>query len=450
MSNNGFDNRIEEQIKSSLNACLNTGNFGGLKNVIAASIREVLKEAGEEAASSVKNASSDLHKSGTYYNSNLGYSYHQTGKTQTVGATGYKKPHSTPEESKAYIDELQAKRRALNTQKKQNPAIATGNAIIVNGKVLPTKFDPIGKVSCIVKMVGGIMGSIFFGILTLVFAGFSLAKGALEAAVIVFLALTGGSVYLLKTGKDRKELIDRARRFAQICGTNMYSKISSLSSAMGLSTKEVVKDIKKMLRIGFFPEGYLDAEETTLMLSNDLYRQYDLTKQYALIKEQEQSDNSGNNEIRMSLSPELRQKYDSMLAEGNAYIKNLHALNDEIPGETISQKLYSLEDVLKEIFHRLSMHPEQMERMHKSMNYYLPTMQKLVSAYAEYDKVSFPSEDILNAKSDIEQTLDTINEAFNQLLNNLFADSVLDVTTDAKVLETMLKNEGLAQDIKNN
>ncbi len=70
-------------------------------------------------------------------------------------------------------------------------------------------------------------------------------------------------------------------------------------------------------------------------------------------------------------------------------------------------------------------------------------MIKLLEAYAEYDKVSNPGDDILEAKKQIENTLDTINVAFVQLHNNLFRDSVWDVTSDAKVLETMLKQEGL-------
>jgi 5-bromo-4-chloroindolyl phosphate hydrolysis protein len=73
-------------------------------------------------------------------------------------------------------------------------------------------------------------------------------------------------------------------------------------------------------------------------------------------------------------------------------------------------------------------------------------MLKLVEAYAEYDKVSAPGPEILQAKSEIENTLDTINDAFTQLLNNLFQDSVWDVTSDAKVLTTMLTQEGLTQE----
>ena len=84
-----------------------------------------------------------------------------------------------------------------------------------------------------------------------------------------------------------------------------------------------------------------------------------------------------------------------------------------------------------------------MSRIHELMDYYLPTSVKLVDAYRDYDKVSEPGAEILSAKKDIENTLDTINAALGKLLNRLFKDSVLDVTTDAQVLKTVLVQKGL-------
>ena len=40
-----------------------------------------------------------------------------------------------------------------------------------------------------------------------------------------------------------------------------------------------------------------------------------------------------------------------------------------------------------------------------------------------------------------------INEAFTELLNNLFQDEVFDATTDAQVLQTMLSREGLRREM---
>lgn len=84
-----------------------------------------------------------------------------------------------------------------------------------------------------------------------------------------------------------------------------------------------------------------------------------------------------------------------------------------------------------------------MHRMHKLMDYYLPTTLKLVEAYEDFDKVSMPGPDILSAKAEIERTLDIINQAFSELLGSLFQDAVLDATTDAQVLQTILAREGL-------
>lgn len=134
-----------------------------------------------------------------------------------------------------------------------------------------------------------------------------------------------------------------------------------------------------------------------------------------------------------------------MVAEGMEYIRHLRDLNDRIEGKAISEKLYRLENLLKEIFDRVQEHPEQMHRMHKLMDYYLPTMLKLVEQYAEFDEISSPGDDILDAKKEIEKTLDMINQAFVTLLNNLFRDAAFDASADAQVLQTMLAREGLAE-----
>ncbi|HBA03166.1 MAG TPA: hypothetical protein DCW51_03920, partial [Clostridium sp.] len=46
----------------------------------------------------------------------------------------------------------------------------------------------------------------------------------------------------------------------------------------------------------------------------------------------------------------------------------------------------------------------------------------------------------------IEGILSTIADAFEKQLDNLFADDALDISTDIKVLEAMLVQEGLTSD----
>lgn len=84
--------------------------------------------------------------------------------------------------------------------------------------------------------------------------------------------------------------------------------------------------------------------------------------------------------------------------------------------------------------------------MKKFMGYYLPTTLKLVRAYREFDKQPVAGENITSGKQEIERTMDTINEAFENLLDDLFQDTAWDISTDISVLKTMLAQEGLTED----
>lgn len=369
---------------------------------------------------------------------------------------GYHKPHSTPGESQAFAQELQEKRRAREEEKrkqqeKQQQINNEQTAIQSRDTLSPALFNPVGNGLSTGLVVGGSVGVGVFGIVSLVSTVSELIKSLAPAYTasfggpVFFIILTFVSLGMLIFGSGKKSFINKARRYAQVCGTHMYADIKDIAASMGLKASKVRKDLRRMLQKGFFPHGYFDDSESTLMLTDEVYKEY-LASKHAIIdttcKEIDES------ELYPEMDPETRAEFINMVNEGEDCINRLHKLNDDIPGEEISQKLDVLENLLREIFSSLRKHTEQMNRMQKTMDYYLPTMLKMVEAYKEYDSISNPGEQILNAMKEIEQTLDTINEAFVQLQNNLFRDSVWDVTSDAKVLKTMLKQEGLASDMK--
>ena len=77
------------------------------------------------------------------------------------------------------------------------------------------------------------------------------------------------------------------------------------------------------------------------------------------------------------------------------------------------------------------------------MEYYLPTTVKLLDAYQQLESQPIQGENIRNSRKEIEQTLDTLNVAFEKLLDSLFEDVAWDVSSDISVLHTMLAQEGL-------
>lgn len=351
---------------------------------------------------------------------------------------------------------------AGSTQRQNNPYQNVPQAVPNQqfpSTAFPFPFKKVGNVSGVLyKVFGGIglgvTSLITFFHFTLLLTDETLSVAGWVANAL-FLALFAG---MIRLGIGQHRRLKLAERYAGLCGRNLYGEIEQLAKSTGRKTRRVIKDLQKMLSLGMFPEGHLDEQKTCFMLNDGIYRQYLETENNRKLREEESRriaadkdrQNAAEAETKSGQTPGLSEQeaeLNAMVAEGMECIRKLHILNDKIPGEVISAKLFRLENLLKSLFDSVREHPEQMHRMHKLMNYYLPTTLKLVEAYEEFDRVSVPGDDIIAAKAEIENTLDTINQAFTELLNNLFQDAVLDATTDAQVLKTMLAREGLMNEM---
>ena len=82
----------------------------------------------------------------------------------------------------------------------------------------------------------------------------------------------------------------------------------------------------------------------------------------------------------------------------------------------------------------------------KLMDYYLPTTVKLLDAYEEMVSQPVQGENIRNSKKEIEDTLDTLNIAFEKILDSIFQNEAWDISSDISVLHTILAQEGLTRD----
>lgn len=142
------------------------------------------------------------------------------------------------------------------------------------------------------------------------------------------------------------------------------------------------------------------------------------------------------------MSPEVQE----VLDKGNEYLKKIHESNDAIPGVEISAKISRMELIVEKIFERAQKHPEIIPDLKKMMDYYLPMTVKLLDAYEEMDTQPVQGENIQSSKREIEDTLDTLNQAFEKLLDSVFQDTAWDVSTDISVLHTLLAQEGLTED----
>ena len=295
------------------------------------------------------------------------------------------------------------------------------------------------KVKDILLIVfGGIIsGSMAIGLLTVQILQAVMGHGGIGSTVVTLIGTLAG-VGMIGSGCTGLGRLKRFQKYKKTLGHKTYCSFEDLAKTVGRSIKSVKKDIHYMIAKSWFLEGRTDTKETCLITSNETYRQYEET-QKAL--EQRSAEEAQKSEKQSRISPQVQE----VLDKGEAYIKKIHASNDAIPGEEISAKIAKMEQIVEQIFQRAEEHPEIIPDLKKMMDYYLPMTVKLLDAYEEMDRQPIQGETIRASKKEIEDTLDTLNEAFAKLLDSVFQDTAWDVSSDISVLHTMLAQEGLTE-----
>ena len=104
-----------------------------------------------------------------------------------------------------------------------------------------------------------------------------------------------------------------------------------------------------------------------------------------------------------------------------------------------------LEDTVRQIFGEVEKRPEKADRLSKVMDYYLPTVDKLLKTYAEYDQSGFSGQNVVNAKAEIASSLDMMNEGFRTVLNDLFEEDSVGISADISAMKFMFEQDGLTK-----
>ena len=289
------------------------------------------------------------------------------------------------------------------------------------------------------RVVGGILMSVFGGLFTLASSIVTIVMLATQTWLGV--QISGGllipSAILLGGGIRNLSTVSRFRAYKRLLGKKTQCAIEKLARAVGKDVPFVRKDVRKMIGKGFFPEGHLDHEQNHLIISDATYRQFEQARLQLEAAQRQQKIEAAN-----APDPRIRE----VLDKGGEFLNQLRKCNDDIPGEEVSNKIYHMELILSKIFQRAKEHPEVIPDLKKLMDYYLPMTVKLLNAYADMDAQPVQGANIENAKREIEGTLDTLSRAFEKLLDELFQDTALDVSSDITVLQTLLAQEGLTDD----
>lgn len=131
-----------------------------------------------------------------------------------------------------------------------------------------------------------------------------------------------------------------------------------------------------------------------------------------------------------------------VINEGQHYLNRLVQANNKIQNVDVSKDIDDIVKVSQNILNRVQEYPKKVQEIRKFISYYLPTISKMLDYYTELENETFESENVKSSKKKIENMLAQVEKAFKEQLDRLYDDEALDISSDIKVMESLLASQG--------
>lgn len=302
----------------------------------------------------------------------------------------------------------------------QNPAPSrprTGTASSTRKKVTKTP-QYSAKGANTMKIVGLVL--LFAGLVSMV-QGVGAAAGVLSWSLLAELfptmGLAAGGLGLVIGSAS---MTRRARRFGKYLacahGQDAVS-LKKLADTAEVPQRKVERDLEIMIEKGLWGKNaYVDLSSDMLFRSPEAAEAYFAPRQ------------------TVQEPPQAEQGYSGIL-------RDIRRANDRIADPVLSQKIDRLEEVAGKIFRIIEKEPAKKAKASTFLNYYLPTTQKLLNSYAEFEEAGVSGENLNQAKAKIQSTMDSIVAGFERQLDELYRADAMDIDSDIRVMETMLRRD---------
>ena len=242
----------------------------------------------------------------------------------------------------------------------------------------------------------------------------------LEDLLSALAMLVGGGA-MLGSGLAMNRSMKRYAQYLAVMGDRPAMSVEELARVTGFSQRRVTKDLQAMISKGFFGgKAYLNRELGYFFRSSQADEDWQ--------RRQEEAEEA-------SAPPkEAEEGYSGIL-------RNIRRANDRIADPALSAKIDRLEEVTAKIFQAVEADPKKRSSIDTFLNYYLPTTQKLLDSYAEFEATGVEGANLGQAKDRIEKTMDSIVAGFEHQLDELYKMDAMNVDSDIRVMETMLRRD---------
>ena len=273
--------------------------------------------------------------------------------------------------------------------------------------------------------------ALVMGILTAVGAGpLGLTHDEFMAIPIlfgVFTPVTLGFLAMAVAGMKRLSYFGRLRKLLR-AANDWTCDLPSLARKAQIKQEKAYDTVAKAVGNGDLPNAAISDDFSTLYLDDSLMPSAPVPAAAAKAEPAEP----------LTDAEQLRR-------EGVDFLNYLKVCHGKL-GDEADAELARMQRTCASILGFVHNHPEQLNRVRRFRDYYLPTTRKLLDTAQGLGETN--TANAAEIRRDITGILHTLNQAYEKLYDTLLQDVSMDVSTEIDTLETMLRQDGLTHDFE--
>ena len=242
---------------------------------------------------------------------------------------------------------------------------------------------------------------------------------------------TAGFGWMTACGAARMKAGRQMGQFADYADSVDYHKglpVSMLADQTHQTKKKALKKLRSYIHKGWL-NAWLDDETETLYLTAEDYRAAKEKAAAAAVPPQPQPEKAETGDAPLNL--DTARRFAAVLEKEQQLMQDAQA----------REELAAMHKTTTAICDWLEAHPESQPKTRRFAEYYIPTTLKLLHTYN--DVQGQQGENAETIRRDIAGILHTLNQAYENLYNNLLSDVVMDISSEIAALQGMLANDGL-------
>lgn len=231
-----------------------------------------------------------------------------------------------------------------------------------------------------------------------------------------------------KVKKDKNQII-RFRKYNREIGNNTVIPTADLAAITAKPIDFTINDLLNMIEKDYYRQARIVENGELFILDSNTYKLY---KEEMLRDPKERYE-----ELEDKESNALVEEYLSRAK------RDVTALTEMTPKlrEPMKAKISEFLQIVGKIFELLKENPNTAKDLDKVINFYLPTTVKLMDNYIDLSEK--PTDSVKSSLKSMEQTMDLVNDGFMKMLDNIYQEKIMDLSSDMSVLKSMLRQEGL-------